>query len=208
MRRPLLLLLAAVLLAFALWLFSPGPNQFRSFDPVALGGAETDLWRDYYERKHVELAREIILTEHDDFGLSPWISLRSGFAAADAARIFQASHSRAEAQAALPALTEHFRLLNDATNADIDPARAAQLELEWWQLRREHVGPNGYEPAVAEAAAYLYGVAPERLGAYAHLRVEAMELRDRKGRAITDADWRQIRSLLIDAYSELRVAVS
>ncbi|MES1157403.1 MAG: hypothetical protein ABUL73_06440 [Alphaproteobacteria bacterium] len=208
MRRPRLLIALILLATLCAWVFTPGPNRFRSFDPVAVGGAEADLWRDYYEHKHAALAQALTSDERNDFGLSPWVSLRSGIAAANAARLFQASRSRAEAQAALPLLTEHFRLLAAATHADIDPAHAAQLELEWWQLRREHVGVEGYAPAIAEATAYLYGVDPARLGTYARLRAAAMNLRDAKGGAITEDDWRQIRALLIEAYRALRDEVS
>src|SRR5262249_10881490 len=130
--------------------------------------------------------------------------VRSGMAAADAARIFQGSRSRAEAQAALPALTTHFRVVAGAVHARFDPREAARLELEWWQLRRGNVGPAGYAPAGAAATAYLYGVAPDRVNTYARLRVEAMDLRDRKGAQITAHDWREIKMLLVEAYRELR----
>ena len=122
--------------------------------------------------------------------------------------MFQHSRSRSQAQTALPQLTEHFRILARATHASIDPAEAARLELEWWQLRREHVGPAGYAPALAAASAYLYGVRPERVRDYADLRVAAMDLRDRRGRAITEADWREITRLLIGAYQHLRAELT
>jgi hypothetical protein len=70
------------------------------------------------------------------------------------------------------------------------------------------VGPEVYAPAVANATAYLYGVEPARLERYARLRVQAMELRDSRREAITEADWQEITSLLIRAYGELRTQVS
>ena len=198
------ILLAAVLV----WLFTPPPSHFRDFDPAVVGRDESNLWRAYYEHRYADLATGLTLTENRDFGLSPLDSTRSGIAAANAARVFQRSHSRTEAQAALPQLTEHFRILARATHASINPAQAARLELEWWQLRREHVGPARYAPAVAAATAYLYGVSPERVRDYADLRAAAMDLRDRKGRAITEADWREITRLLIAAYQGLRAEVT
>ncbi len=50
---------------------------------------------------------------------------------------------------------------------------------------------------------YLYGIEPARLTPYAELRVQAMDLRDRSGRNITEADWREIERLLIEAYAAL-----
>jgi hypothetical protein len=202
-RRPILGGLAALFAVAAVWALTPGESRFRSFDPVAVGKAEAELWRAYYERRKFDLAIELALGNHRAFGLSPYASVRSSASATRAARQFQRSRSRAEAQAALAPLTEHFRILAAATNASIDPARAARLELEWWQLRRENVGPEGYAPAVAAATAYLYGLPPERLARYAALRVEAMDLRDAKGDAIGEEDWARITALLVEAYRAL-----
>jgi hypothetical protein len=198
----------AFLLAGALvWLFSPPPNKFRSFDPVVVGRDEANLWRAYYEHRYGDLANGLTLAENRDFGLSPLDSTRSGIAAANAARIFQRSHSREQAQAALPQLTEHFRILSRATHASIDPGKAARLELDWWQKRRE-VHDTSYASEVAAATAYLYGVPDERVRRYAQLRVAAMALRDRKGHTISEADWGEITRLLIEAYSALRDEVT
>jgi hypothetical protein len=209
MRARSLFVLAAVLaaVAFGWWFLNPGPLRFRSFDPVLVGRAEAALWRDYYEGKPLELITGLALNNHRAFGFSPLASVRTGLAAADAARRFQRSRSRTGAQAALPPLTEHYRLLKEAARLQIDPAEAARLELEWWQLRRETQGTS-YTPAVAAAAAYVYGVRPQRLSEYARLRVAAMNMRDRKGRRISEADWREIEGLLVQAYRALRTEVA
>lgn len=197
------IVLGLLILAGAAWLFAPTQTRFRAFDPVAVGQSEAGLWRAYYERRHGDLASALALDNHRLFGLTREASLRAGVSAAVAAKSFQDSHSREEAQAALDPLTDYFRVMADATGAEIDPAEAARLELEWWQLRREGVGPDGYAPAVAQAAAYLYGVEPQTLAEYARLRVAAMDLRDQKGREITDEDWAEISRLLVEAYREL-----
>lgn len=200
--------LALGLAVGAFWALRAPEDHFRSFDPAVVGKDESDLWRAYYEHRYPDLAKGLTLTENRDFGLSPFDSARSGFAAANAARVFQKSHSRAQAMEALPQLTEHFRILAAATHASIDPERAARLELEWWQLRREGKSASGYAPAVAAATGYLYGLPAERVRTYAELRVQAMELRDSRGAEITDADWLEITRLLIAAYTDLRVDVA
>jgi hypothetical protein len=202
-------LIAAALLALgALWLFMPGKANFRGFDAPRLGRAEGDLWRLYYERKYIQLGAGLILAENRSFGLSPWDSARSGISAALAARTFQNSRSRAEAQKALPELTKHFAIVAHATHSDFDPAQAAKLELEWWQLRRENIGPKGYAPAIAAATACLYNVEPRRLLPYAALRAQAMHLRDLRGDQITAKDWDTIGALLERAYIALEAEVS
>lgn len=210
-RRPILVwLLAAVLILAAVaaaWALMPGPSRVRTFDPTELGRAEAKLWRDYYDRKAVSLAVGLVLADNRSFGLAPLTSLRSGLAAAGAARTFQASTSREGAKAALPALTEHFRIFGEATGLAFDPAVEARLELEWWQKRRE-ADDISYAPEIAAAAAYLYDAPADWFAAYARLRAEAMDLRDRKDAAMTDADWREVERLLIAAYREMRTAIS
>jgi hypothetical protein len=208
LKRPLTLGIALLVALGAIWLFTPGESRFRTFDPEAVGGAEAQLWRAYYERRRIDLASGLMLNAQRDFGLSPFDSIRAGLAAADAARTFQASRSRAEAQRALPSLTRYFETLRGATHSDFDPAEAARLELEWWQLRREVNGPERYAPAVAAATAYVYGVAPDALVRYAVLRSEAMDLRDSRRDAVTDEDWSRIEALLTDAYRALRAELS
>jgi hypothetical protein len=197
---------AALVLALSaiVWALTPGRDTFRRFDSTALGRAEARLWRDYYEHRALALAHGLVFAAHDDFGLSPWDSLRAGLEAANAARTFQASRSRAGAQAALPALTRHFAVLKRATHSTYDPAQEARLELEWWQVRRETDGYEPYVRQIAAATGYLYGVDPARLGRYAALRGQAMDLRDRRGAHITQTDWDRISALLVEAYGSLR----
>ena len=196
---------AVALLAAIAWLFTPGRDTFRTFDGPALGRAESGLWRDYYDRHYAALAGGLVSSDRRAFGLNPWDSLNSGLSAASAARTFQNSHSRAEAQAALPALTQHFAILARANHSRFDPARAAKLELEWWQVRREtDTGPGAYALQIAAATAYIYSVDPARLATYARLRAEAMDLRDQRDTKITSADWAKISALLEQAYTALR----
>jgi hypothetical protein len=207
-RRPVALTLAFGLALAAGWFFTPGPNRCRRCAPVAGGRTEAVMWRASDERRRLRLMAGLMLNANRDFGLSPFDSMRAGYAAAEAARTFQKSHSRHEAQAALPALRRYFRTLASATHSSFDADEAARLELEWWQRRREVRGPHAYAPAVAAAAAYIYGAEPASLARYAELRSAAMHLRDIKRRHITDADWRRIEATLIESYRALRAEVS
>jgi hypothetical protein len=210
LRRPLGFLVAcAMVLSGVVAATTPrGRPDLRRFDPAALGMAEAELWRAYYERRHAALATGLVLLNRTQYGFSVWDSLRSGVAAMLAARRFQPSRSRAEAAAAMPPLVDHFAVVRRATHARFDPAEAARRELEWWQARRENVPAQGYAPLIAAATAALYEVDPARLAGYARLRAAAMDLRDRRGDTITEADWALIADRLAEAYRALRAAVS
>jgi hypothetical protein len=64
--------------------------------------------------------------------------------------------------------------------------------------------------ALAEAAAAVYGVPPERLLEYGTLRADAMEIRDTKAAAggVTEEDWTRIAGLLRRSWRSLHGAVN
>jgi hypothetical protein len=51
----------------------------------------------------------------------------------------------------------YYRLLESAVPGGFDVAEAARLELDWWEARREAVGPEQYGITVARVAAITYG---------------------------------------------------
>ena len=144
------------------------------------------------------------------FGFSPLDSFRIALAAAQAAKAFQPTRSREAADAALPPLVTYYRLLASATSGGFDVAEAARLELDWWQARREAVGPEQYGVTVARVAAITYGKPADdpSLLTSGIGRAEAMAYRDARGQAMTDPDWSEIECRLRRAYRSLQAAVA
>jgi len=50
----------------------------------------------------------------------------------------------------------YFSLLRDRAGEDFDPDKAARLELDWWQLRRESATPAQYGAVVAQVTQELF----------------------------------------------------
>jgi hypothetical protein len=144
------------------------------------------------------------------FGFSPLDSFRIALAAAQAAKAFQPTRSREAANAALPPLVTYYRLLASATSGGFDAEEAARLELDWWQARREAVGPGQYGVRVARVAAITYGkpVDDPSLLLSGIGRAEAMAYRDARGQTMTDLDWSEIECRLRRAYWSLKAAVA
>ncbi|MES1148760.1 MAG: hypothetical protein ABUL53_06205 [Bradyrhizobium guangdongense] len=191
-------LAGALILAYAA---VPRRADLRAFDPAGMARLETAMWRDYYDKRYGALFYHLYESTRTQFGFSPLTSLQIAFAAADAARLFQPTRSRAEADAALPPLIVYYRDLASAAPVDFDVEEAARLELDWWQARREAVGPQAYGLTIARVTALTYG---KQFGT---LRAEAMALRDARGAGITDADWADIEVLLGKAYQALKASV-
>jgi hypothetical protein len=199
--------IAAVLVAA--YAAIPRHADLRAFDPAEMARLETAMWRDYYDKRYAALFIHLYESTRTQFGFSPIKSLHIAFSAAEAARTFQPTRSRREAYAALPALVAYYRDFAPAAPAAFDAEEAGRLELDWWQARREAVGPGDYGLTIARVAALTYGKSADDPGIrqFGVARAEAMAFRDARGEAIIDADWARIESQLGEAYRSLKASV-
>ncbi len=203
----LLLALAAVVFA-AEWTrerFSTRAADLRVFDAAAVGKLDTDMWRSYYERRPVRLFQQMITLLRTQFGMRPLEATTNAYRAAHAAFVFKDGRSRADYEKALPDLEAYYADIAALSSRPFDSHRAAKLELEWWIVHREN--PPGLPDALANLQAEIYGIPAERFAEHARLRAQAMDLRDSKGSAITEADWQRIGEMLAVSWDSLYRAV-
>jgi hypothetical protein len=198
----------AVLAALAAYAAIPRQADLTAFDPGETARLETLMWRHYYDKHSLALFADLYGLARDQDGFSPLDSARIAVAAARAARAFQPTTSRAEAQVAVPLLIDYFAVLARGAPVPVDTVAAARAELDWWQARRESVGPETYGLTIARVTALVYGVDGEDVRAFGITRARAMEFRDARGRRITEADWVAIEQQLLAAYQHLKRAVS
>ena len=207
-RRRVALIGALIIAATASYVFLPRDPDLRRFAPTAMAHAETLMWRHYYEKRYAALFADLYDVAREQYGFSPWDSLRIAFYAARAAQAFQPSTSRAEADAARPYLESYFGVLARAAAQPVDVAATASTELDWWQARREDRGPDEYGVTVARVSSLLYGVDNAATRSAGIVRAEAMAYRDAHASAMTDADWTIIDHQLNDAYGLLKTAIA
>jgi hypothetical protein len=208
MRRLIIgLVVGSLALTGTVYAVLPRQASLLMFDPAVLAQAETAMWKHYYQKRYPSLFYDLYGISRTQYGFSPLDSARIAVAAARAARAFQPSRSRSEAEAALPDLTEYFRLLASAAPASLDVDAAARLELSWWQARRGNVGPDEYGLAIARIMTLVYGVDDAKVRQAGVLRAKAMAYRDAKGSSVTDADWTAINDQLDAAYTLLKQAL-
>ena len=206
--RNLFLLVLLVLvagLAYALW---PRKADLRGFDADAVARLETAMWRDYYDHDHKALATKLYTLNRDLYHFSPADSVRLAYNAGKAAQLFQPTASRAEAQVALPLLVSFFTLMQQSSGEAFDPANAARLELDWWQLRRENSTPPEYGKVVAQVSEEIFQTKNERISKAAIQRAVMMGYRDaRRDGKMTPDDWALIEKNLIESYHNLKGGV-
>jgi hypothetical protein len=210
MARKFVVALAVLIPAVAAYTCWPRKAELRAFDPAEMARLETAMWRDYYEKRYPALFYHLYESSRAGFGFSPLASARIAMSAALAAKTFQPTRSRAEAEAAIPYLVTYYGLLREAAPVEFDVQHVASRELDWWQARREATGPRDYGIIVAEVAALTYGKSKDdsALLTFGIGRSEAMAYRDARGQAITEQDWMNIETQLLGAYRQLKIGVA
>ena len=187
-----------------------------TFDPVVLGRAECDAWVGYYLRDWRLVLRAAVVMVRTGFGmpwprtlLGAWYVLRGNQA--------WAPYPDNDPDAARAAMRRFYALLALDQGLAIDPARAAELEVDWWRehriLQRERTDDD--ERALVEALvrvyAYVYGLPERGLEPAARARAQAMRLSDAwvaDGCRPDDDRIRAERRLLVESYTRLLDAVS
>jgi hypothetical protein len=142
-------------------------------------------------------------------GRRPADSLATAWYAARAAQLFQSTHSRAEAQIALPYLVAYYGVLRRTGGEEFDVANAARWELDWWQLRRENVGAKQYGLIIAQNTSAIFHVDGPDILTAGLLRADAMQYRDEHGRGdMRERDWAFIQEELARSYQALHAAIN
>jgi hypothetical protein len=207
-KRATVAIFLAALIGLVAYATVPRRADLTAFDPDSTARIETLMWRHYYDKRFLVLSVDLYLLAREQDGFSPLDSVRIAVAAARAAKAFQPTTSRAQAQAAVPPLVDYFAMLSYGAPEPVDTVAAARAEFDWWQARREQAKPDAYGLTIARVASLLYGVDDDDVRAFGVLRAQAMELRDARGSDITEADWAEIEQQLRTAYQRLKRAVS
>jgi hypothetical protein len=183
----------------------------RGFDPRAVGRWECRAWETYYRRRwgaflvaSVALVRSAFEMNWRDTLRGAWLVLR--------ANQKWAPFPNNDPDAARALMTRFYALLD----ADLDPRRAAELEVEWWRAHRDaqHPERGGSQQQLVEALAdlysYTYGQEKDEVRQAAQLRADAMEVSDRWVQAGANPDdplLAEERALLVRSYAALLAAV-
>lgn len=186
-----------------------------SFDPVVLGRAECDAWIGYYTHSWGAVLRAALVMVRTCFGMSwprtvlgAWYLLRGNQ--------LWAPYPDNDPEGARAAMRRFYALVARDQGLPIDPARAAELELEWWRehriLQRERTDDDeaALVAALVRVYAYVYGVPEHGLEPAARARALAMRVSDAwvaDGCRPDDDRIHAERRLLVESYTRLLDAV-
>ena len=186
----------------------------RSFDPVAVGQAECAAWAAYYRHEWATFLRSALAMVSAGFGM--------GRLSHGARRLV-----RAAGQPGLGAVSgqpsrswpgrymrRFYQLVLDSGWGNLDPALAAELEVDWWRAHRAHQHGKASRQELVDALDALYPTSTRcRRGpcvTAAELRAAAMDHSDawvQAGCDLADPLLAEERRALVASFSALREAV-
>jgi hypothetical protein len=188
-------------------------SPMRSFDPRAVGTYECRAWETYYRRRWAAFLAASVGMVRAAFRMS-WPRTLAGAWLVLRANMKWAPFPDNDPDAARALMRRFYELLATSERAEFEPARAAQLEVEWWRAHRESQradgSPRELVVALRDLYAYTYGVEPEEVEHAAELRAEAMDVSDRWVEDGCDPEAPALaheRALLVRSYAALLAAV-
>jgi hypothetical protein len=173
----------------------------------------------YYRREWGALLRASLALTRRVFGLS-WSSTVWGAWLVLRANQLWAPFPDNDPAGARLAMERFYRLVKRRHGEHFDPARAAELEVEWWRIHREHQHREGagtadsadgpLVEALAALYAYVYGVGVEAVRPAAEQRALAMRYSDewvREGCRLDSPLLAEERAALVRSYAGLLAVV-
>jgi hypothetical protein len=185
-----------------------------TFDPVAVGRAETDSWAAYYRHEWRKLLVAALVMVREGFRLSRRQTLEGAW------HVLRANQAWApfpdnDPDTARTEMVKFYAVVNRAGRLSVDPVRAADLDVEWWRVHRAHqhdpaVSAESLVQSLVDLYAYVYDADPAAVRRAAELRVQAMDHSDAwvsNGCSLADPLLAKERLAPVASYAALRDAL-
>ena len=172
------------------------PSRLRTFDPIRLADFEYRAWVGYYLRRWPQVLLASVGLVRTGFGMGWYRTLHGAWLVLRANQLW-APYPDNDAKRAQACMRRFYTLVSLTYGEPANPARAAELEVDWWRVHREGQHGDGAhaiddtEPAedlvqaLTNLYCYLYGEPETALRPAAVHRARAMDLSDewiRQGR--------------------------
>ena len=112
------------------------PTRLRSFDPVKLADLEYRAWVGYYLRKWPQVLRASIGLVRLGFGMDWSRTLHGAWLVLRASQLW-APYPDNHPKRARACMRRFYALVRLTYGEPSNPAKAAELEIDWWRVHRE-----------------------------------------------------------------------
>jgi hypothetical protein len=190
-------------------------KPYRSFDPHRVARLESVAWVSYYRRDWPRfLYASLMLTRHT-FRLRWPAAIRASWLVMRAIQCWAPQEDN-DPDGARRTMRRFYELVKREHGETYDPEVAAELEIEWWRIHREHQWYGCAEDeqalitAMSKLYSYAYSVPESGVRPAAEQRALAMRLSDRwvaEGRDPASPLIGDERAALVRSYAALLAAV-
>jgi hypothetical protein len=192
------------------------PTRLRSFDPARLADFEYQAWVGYYLRRWPQVLIAAVGLVRAGFGMGWGRTLHGAWLVLRANQLW-APNPGNDPVGAEACMRRFYSLVRLTHGEPGSPARAAELEVEWWRVHREgQPAVDGAEPAeelvsaLTQLYCYVYSEPEVVLRPAAVERARAMDLSDqwvREGRQPDSGLLPLEHAALVRSYAALLAAV-
>jgi len=184
-------------------------SNLRQFDYKKVARLDADMWRSYYNHQFIKMFMQLLQIMRTQLHLNWFLTLRLAQHSGWAATTYRLRKGRENYPPVLRNLVKFYKIISDNCTEPFDFRKAAELELEWWDIHRY---PSRYkkslEQSLADAQAAVYNTSPAEFKDYAHNRAIAMLLPNHEGdKQDNPPDWDEINELLLKSWQSLHNAV-
>jgi hypothetical protein len=192
------------------------PNRLRSFDPVRIANLEYRVWVGYYLRRWPQVLAASVGLVRAGFGMD-WIRTLHGAWLVLRANQLWAPYPDNHPNRVRACMRRFYALVRLTYGEPSNPAKAAELEVDWWRAHRE--AQHAPDPAdsgeelvesVTRLDCYLYAEPAAAIRPAAVERARAMDLSDQWVREGCQPDSPLLpleRAALVRSYAALLAAV-
>ena len=166
------------------------PTRLRSFDPARVADLEYQVWVGYYRRQWHRVLIASVGLVRVGFGMNWYRTLHGAWLVLRANQLW-APYPDNDPQRAQACMRRFYALVTLAYGDPANPAKAAELEVDWWRVHRDGQHRHGAHaidegaPAAEELVesltrlySYLYSEPEDALRPAAAHRARAMGLSD------------------------------
>ena len=112
-------------------------RSHRSFDPHVVGELECAAWVAYYRRDWIAFVGSALRVSRHVFGLSWKTTIQCSWLVLRANQLW-APYPGDDAERSRRMMERFYRIVQQLYAEPFDPATAADLEVEWWRVHRDH----------------------------------------------------------------------
>ena len=200
------------------------PTRLRSFDPVRLADLEYRVWVAYYLRRWPRLLIASIGLVRAGFGMDWYRTMHGAWLVLRANQLW-APYPDNHPKRAQACMRRFYALVRLIYGEPANPAKAAELEVDWWRVHREGQHRDGpqYSYGIEDAEpseelvesltrlyCFMYGESEAALRPAAVHRARAMDLSDQWVREGCQRDSRLLpleHAALVRSYAAMLAAV-